>query len=192
MKRVIGLSIVVLLISTLIVTMVKSNIEQHDPIDAVLTTIGSTKTGEERGLKIGETPPDIELITVSGDLVKLSDLKGKKVVLNFWTSWCTWCKVEMPYMEKYYQQYKESANVEIIAVNLTAAERQGIKGVQRFIDAYKLTFPIPLDVDGKVEKAFNIISYPTTYMLGTDGKIGQRIVGPIDEERMKDLVDDLQ
>lgn len=191
-KKAIGLSIAALLIGTMIVIMVKSNIEQLEPIDEPLATGGSTKPTEEPGLKIGETPPDFELTTISGDLIKLSDLKGRKVVLNFWTSWCTWCKAEMPYMENYYQQYKESANVEIIAVNMTDSERQGIKGVQRFVDAYGLTFPIPLDIDGEMEIAYRIISIPTTYMIGTDGKIGQQIVGPMDEDRMKDLVDNLE
>jgi len=192
MKRMIGLSIAALLIGTMVVLMVKSNIEQFEPIDESYTTVGSAIPVGNQGLEVGETPPDFELTTISGDLVKLSDLKGEKVVLNFWTTWCTWCKVEMPYMENYYQQYKESANVEIIAVNLTAAEYQGIKGVQRFIDAYGLTFPIPLDVDGEMEMAYRISSTPTTYMIGTDGKIGQRIVGPMDEDKLKDLVDVLE
>lgn len=94
-------------------------------------------------------------------------------------------------MENYYQEYKKSANVEIIAINLTAAEHQGVKGVQRFIDAHGLTFPIPLDVDGEMEIEYGITSYPTTYMVGTDGKVGQRIIGPMNENIMKDLVDAL-
>lgn len=64
--------------------------------------------------------------------------------------------------------------------------------MQRFVDAYGLTFPIPLDIDGEIEIAYRITSFPTTYMLGSDGKIGQRIVGPMDEDRMKDLVDNLE
>jgi len=98
----------------------------------------------------------------------------------------------MPYMENYYQQYKESANVEIIAVNLTASERQGIKGVRRFIDAYGLTFQIPLDIDGEMEIAYRIISIPTTYIIRANGNIRQRIIGLMDEDRMKDLVDGLE
>lgn len=86
-KRSIGLSIAALLIGTMIVILVKSNIEQLNPNDGLLATIDSAKPEDELGLKIGETPPDFELTTVSGDLVRLSDLKGKKVILNFWTSW---------------------------------------------------------------------------------------------------------
>lgn len=78
MKRVIGLSIVALLIGMMIVIMVKSNIEQLEPIDESLATARFPKPAEESGLKIGETPPDFELTTISGDLIKLSDLKGKR------------------------------------------------------------------------------------------------------------------
>ena len=71
------------------------------------------------GFKPGDTPPDFELATLSGELVRLSDYKGKKVILNFWASWCGPCKAEMPHMEKYYKKNKDAENVEIIAVNLT-------------------------------------------------------------------------
>jgi len=89
-------------------------------------------------------------------------------------------------------KYLESSNVEIIAVNLTESERQGLKGIQRFIDALCLTFPIPLDIDGKVDKAYGIVSIPTTYMIGTNGEIGQIINGPMDEKSLKSVVDNLE
>ena len=62
-------------------------------------------------------------------------------------------------MEKYYKKNKESANVEIIAVNMTNTERRGLKGVEEFIDDYGLTFPIPLDKDGKVKKCMKLYQF---------------------------------
>ena len=56
------------------------------------------------GLKEGNLPPDFDLTTMSGDQINLADLKGKKVILNFWASWCGPCKAEMPHMEKYYEK----------------------------------------------------------------------------------------
>ena len=104
----------------------------------------------------GSIPPDFELSTMAGDVVKLSDFKGKKVILNFWASWCGPCKAEMPHMQKYYKKYKESDNVEIIAVNLTTEERRGLKGVKEFIEIYDLTFPIPLDKEGTANEDYQI------------------------------------
>lgn len=190
-KKMVGYVIAILLIGTMIVIMVKTNTETPDQLAASGT--GEVVTSDEvEGLGNGDTPPDFELETLSGDVVKLSDLKGKKVILNFWASWCGPCKAEMPHMEKYYKENKDSSNVEIIAVNLTQAERGGfdkaIDKVEKFVDAYKLTFPIPLDVDGEVMDAYQIVPIPTTYMIGTDGKIKHWIRGPMDEKMMNDLV----
>lgn len=113
-------------------------------------------------------------------------------MLNFWASWCGPCKAEMPHMEAYYKKYKESDNVEIIAVNMMAQERNGVKGVQDFIDDYGLTFPIPIDEDGEVMKAYKVLTIPTTYLIGTDGKVAQKFVGPMDEKTIKNLVDNME
>ena len=177
----------------MVVIMVKANIDDSKPIENVAELDGNGDSPiEEAGLDQGDTPPDFELETISGDVVKLSDLKGKKVILNFWASWCGPCKAEMPHMEKYYKKYKESANVEIVAVNLTSAERRGLKGVNEFIDSYGLTFPIPLDEDGQVSDDYSVLTIPTTFLLGTDGKLSQKIIGPMDENMIEELVNNLE
>lgn len=192
-KKTIGFIISILLIATMVVMMVKSNIEENEPIENVGEVSGSGDTPVQvAGLDQGDTPPDFELETMSGEVVKLSDLKGKKVILNFWASWCGPCKAEMPHMEKYYKQHKESSNVEIVAVNLTSAERRGLDGVTEFIDSYGLTFPIPLDKDGKVSGDYSVITIPTTFFLGTDGKLSQKIIGPMDESMIEELVNNLE
>ena len=192
-KKTIGFIISILIIATMVVMMVKANIDDVKPIENVAELAGNGDSPiEETGLDQGDTPPDFELKTMSGEVVKLSDLKGKKVILNFWASWCGPCKAEMPHMEKYYKKYKESANVEIVAVNLTSAERRGLEGVTEFIDSYGLTFPIPLDEDGKVSNDYSVITIPTTFLLGTDGKLSQKIIGPMDENMMEELVDNLE
>ncbi|MFJ7932852.1 peroxiredoxin family protein [Sporosarcina sp. NPDC096371] len=185
-KKMIGYVIAILLVGSMVVMMVKSNIEKTEPIEEYL--VGSE---EIPGLEKGTTPPDFELTTLTGDVVKLSDLKGKKVVLNFWASWCGPCKAEMPHMQKYYEKNKDKENVEIIAVNLTSEERRGIEGVEQFIDAYGLTFPIPMDTDGDVMMQYKVITIPTTYMIGTDGVIAFKKVGPMDEKTLKALINNL-
>ncbi|ARF16820.1 peroxiredoxin family protein [Sporosarcina ureae] len=189
-KRTVGIVITALIIGTLIVLMVKSNLEIAEPIETIVTGADSTTIEYESGLEEGNTPPDFRLITLSGDVIKLSDYKGQKVILNFWASWCGPCKAEMPHMQNYYRKNKDSANVEIIAVNMTKEER-GTDSIQKFVDAYGLTFPIPLDKDGEVMEMYKIMSIPTTYMIGTDGTIRHKFIGPMDEETIKALVDDL-
>lgn len=143
------------------------------------------------GLEQGDTPPDFELTTLTGEILTLSELKGKKVILNFWASWCGPCKAEMPHMQNYYEKYKDEANVEIVAVNMTTQERRGIEGIEQFVEEYGLTFPIPLDESGEVIDAYRVMTIPTTYMIGTDGTIANRMIGPMDEKTMQNLVDQL-
>lgn len=75
------------------------------------------------GIEIGKSAPDFELTKLDGTNVKLSDLKGKKAILNFWATWCGPCQQEMPDMEAFYKEHKE--NVEILAINYTPSEKAG-------------------------------------------------------------------
>ncbi len=75
------------------------------------------------GIEIGKSAPDFELTKLDGTNVKLSDLKGKKAILNFLGNWCGPCQQEMPDMEAFYKEHKE--NVEILAINYTPSEKGG-------------------------------------------------------------------
>lgn len=197
MKKTIGYVIAGLIIGTMIVLMVKSNLEKPEPIDTALTSVDGAVSLDDNeaevdaGLGQGDVPPDFELTTIDGEVVKLSDLQGKKVILNFWATWCPPCKAEMPHMQNYYQNNKDEENVEIIAVNMTGSESRGVKAVQEFAESYGLTFPIPLDDKGKIKELYQVYYLPTTYMLETDGRIANKIVGPMDERTIEQLVENL-
>ena len=119
-------------------------------------------------------PADFSLTVLSGGSARLSDYKGKVVILNFWATWCPPCVSEMPSMENLYKQYKDKG-VEILAVDL----RENVNTVRQFINNNGYTFPVLLDRDGRVGGLYGVEAIPTTYIIDREGKIAGRIVGSI-------------
>jgi peroxiredoxin len=188
-KRNFALAIVALLVGIFLVNLFQDQQEKKEKEEAAQIADQSTdqSNAEQRGLSKGASAPDFELTTLNGEKVKLSDYKGKKVILNFWATWCPPCKAEMPHMQKYYEKNAEKENVEILAVNLTSMD-DGKDKVQEFADGYELTFPIPLDVDGGIGEEYRAFTIPTTYMVDTKGLIQHKIVGPMNEDMMAEMV----
>lgn len=120
----------------------------------------------EVGLYVGQQAPDFELQTLSGETVRLSDFRGKRVMVNFWATWCPPCRAEMPDMEKFYN----AKDVEILAVNLTDTETS-IGAIENFVDEFELTFPILLDSNLDVSFLYKIQPIPTTFMVDSSGII---------------------
>ena len=121
-KKIFALLVVVVLIAIALTNFMKSKIADDEKIDTSSTQVSSTVENES-GLKVGQTAPDFTLKTLDGKEAKLSDYRGKKVILNFWATWCPPCKAEIPHMEKYYKKSAKDDNVEILAVNLKKSDK---------------------------------------------------------------------
>lgn len=143
----------------------------------------------ESGLEIGQKAPNFELMSLDGETFKLSDYTGQMVMLNFWASWCPPCRVEMPHMETYYQEFKEEHNIEILAVNMTTLERGNKDKVPEFVDKHGLTFPILMDEKGDVKDLYDVMVYPTTYIVNAKGIITDKVNIPLDVEVINWLVE---
>lgn len=145
----------------------------------------------QNGIEIGKAAPDFELSKLDGTKVKLSDLKGKKVILNFWATWCGPCQREMPDMQEFYSKYQN--DVEILAVNYTASEgSEGKEKVRRFAEEKGVTFPILLDTDIKVTTTYKVITIPTSYFVDTKGVIQDKFIGPMTVNEMEKRVANLK
>lgn len=148
---------------------------------------GQTKSNpliNESELKIKAT--DFKLKDLNGKDISLSDLKGKKIFLNFWASWCPPCEAEMPDIEKLYQETKGSDLV-IIAVNLGEEP----KTVKSFIDSNKYNFKVLLDEDQSVAIKYNITAIPTSYFVDKEGNIVSKKIGAMTYEEMKGYIESL-
>ncbi|MBS4190861.1 redoxin family protein [Bacillus sp. FJAT-49705] len=135
------------------------------------------------GLEEGNKAPDFELLDLEGNTVKLSDYKGKTILLNFWATWCPPCMAEMPYMEKLYNKYKNEG-FEILAVNVTTSEKKRTN-VDEFVKNNALTFTIPLDEKGTATHDYDIRVYPTSFFIDSDGVIRKKVLGAVNEEVME-------
>jgi peroxiredoxin len=120
-------------------------------------------------------PEDIELEDLDGNTVRVSDLRGKIVLLNFWTTWCFDCKAEMPSMEKLFQRFK-GQDFAMVAVNL----REPSQRVHDFYETYKLSFTVLLDATGQSGIRYGIRSIPTTFILNQEGGLIGKVLGPRD------------
>jgi thiol-disulfide isomerase/thioredoxin len=110
---------------------------------------------------------------MNGRNVSLSDFRGKIVFLNFWTTWCPTCRIEMPSMEKLHRKLKDK-DFAMVTVNLQESASQ----VKTFFKEFKLTFTALLDLTGEVGVAFGIRAIPTTYILDKTGRIIGQVLGP--------------
>lgn len=143
----------------------------------------------ETGVHEGEKAPDFQQRTLAGEEMALSDLEGKKVIINFWATWCPPCKAEMPHMQDFYHNQKEN-NVEILAVNLTETEKDE-RNIKNFVQDYGLTFPVLLDRSGEIGKTYQAITIPTSYFIDSKGIIRKKIIGPMDKEMMTELINNM-
>jgi thiol-disulfide isomerase/thioredoxin len=118
-------------------------------------------------------PVEIRLKNLNGQPVSLSDFRGKIVFLNFWTTWCYACRIEMPDMEKLHQKFKNK-DFAMVSINLQESASQ----VKQFFKDFKLTFTALLDSDGEVGAHFMITAIPTTFILNKEGIIIGKVMGP--------------
>jgi peroxiredoxin len=129
----------------------------------------------------GNQAPPFSLVNMEGKQVKLEDYKGKKVMLNFWATWCPPCKAEMPAMQQLYE--KSGSSYEILAINIDPENDVG-----GFVNEYELTFPILLDKTGAVNSEYGIISIPTTFLIDENGKMQKKHIGMMTLEQMEEFM----
>ena len=117
--------------------------------------------------------PDFVLPDVEGRSVRLRELRGKLVLLNFWATWCAPCRIEMPGMERLYQTFQK-ADFALLAVSI---DRQGTQMVRPFVEELKLKFPILIDQTMEVSRQYGLRGLPTTYLIDPEGRLIGAAVG---------------
>ncbi len=127
---------------------------------------------------VGGPAPSFKLEAVDGQVVKLTDLKGQFVVLNFWSTWCVPCIKEMPEFQKAHESLKPK--VKVIGINLAESKEK----IGEFIKAHHLSFPILLDEYGNVSQEYKVIHLPVTFFITPDGIVREKVFGGGVTEKM--------
>jgi peroxiredoxin len=146
------------------------------------TTPGASNAPARTG--VGAPAPDFTLTQLDGKTVKLSDLRGKKVLLNFWATWCVPCKTEMPDLMAA-QKRLEGKNAVILGVG--GAEKT--EAIRKYIDENHITYPIPVDETGTVSDAYRITSLPTSIFIDSTGTIQLIKLGQVTQDQVVDQFD---
>ena len=124
----------------------------------------------------GAPAPDFTLRGLDGKMVRLSDYRGKVVLLNIWATWCPPCVEEMPSMQKLHQAMKGEA-FEILAVSL---DEPGAAAVAPFMKKHNLTFPAPIDAKGSLQRLYQTTGIPESFIIDKQGIIREKVIGPRD------------
>jgi len=116
--------------------------------------------------------PYFAAVTPEGKKVSLDDLKGKLVILNFWATWCPPCRLEMPSMEKIYNEFK-GEGLEVVAINFM----EGPESIKAFLKENDLTFTVLMDKAGEISQSYGVHALPITFLIGRRGNVLARSIG---------------
>lgn len=131
--------------------------------------------------------PDFTAVDADGEEVKLSDYVGKPIVLNFWASWCTPCKSEMPEFNAAWEELE--GEVQFLMVNMTDGARETVESAREYVEGEGFTFPVLFDTKSEAAIAYSAYSLPTTYFIDAEGYVTARAVGAIDGETLQKGLD---
>ncbi|WP_195469782.1 cytochrome c biogenesis protein/redoxin [Clostridium sp. D43t1_170807_H7] len=135
---------------------------------------------------------DFTLKDQYGNEHTLSGYRGKTIFLNFWGTWCPPCRGEMPYIQEIYNEYGENSNnIIILGVAAPNLGREGSEEeIVSFLEENNYTFPVVMDFGGELVYKYGIGGFPTTFIINEDGEVVNKIVGAMDKENMKMMIED--
>jgi cytochrome c biogenesis protein CcmG, thiol:disulfide interchange protein DsbE len=131
---------------------------------------------------VGRPAPRVELPGLRGGRVRLADLRGRPVVLNFWASWCPPCLAEMPEFQRVHRRLAD--RVAFLGVN----QRDQARAAERLARSSGVTYPLAVDPAGRAFDAFGGLGMPTTVLIRADGTVADIFAGQLDETLLSERI----
>lgn len=148
---------------------------------------------EKQETESGLTPAiDFILTDQYGNTHKLSDYKGKTVFLNFWATWCSPCRAEMPDIQKLYESAETEGEDALVVLGVAAPNLGNEKSeeeIKAFLEENGYTYPVLMDTTGEVFMSYGVNAFPTTFMITREGEVFGYASGQLNEATMKSIVE---
>jgi len=137
--------------------------------------------------KLGTAAIDFNFQDLKGQTWSLDKVRGKVVLLRFWADWCPYCRYEMPVIDKYYRKLNKEGFL-VLAVNV----KQSAEVALAFTAQLDITFPVPLDPDGKMARRYGVYAIPTNFLIDRQGVIREILIGEVfrEETVLRELLKD--
>lgn len=188
--------LVIAIVGVVVTTPLGNTANQPDLIDPLATPFIIGEAPAE-GLKAGQQAPEMtidlgdgstyQLKDLDGNPVRLADLRGKVVWLNFFASWCPPCQQETPILRTLSDTYRDRG-LEVVGISVQETTASDVKA---YADRYRLRYPIGFDGSGNVLREYRVFALPTQFFLDTNGVIQQVVSGPVDEQGARALIESL-
>lgn len=130
--------------------------------------------------------PDFTLELYSGDSLRLADLRGKPVMVDFWASWCPPCRQEAPLLARAWREYRERGVV-FVGINMWDNEQDA----RAFLKEFDITFPTGPDRRGQIAINYGLTGIPEKIFIDRDGQVTRKWLGPLNEEALRRLLDEI-
>jgi len=148
-------------------------------LGAVILNPGTANSVEPVALRPGKVATDFSLNLYSGGDFRLSEQRGKVVLVNFWASWCPPCREEAPVLEHAWRAFKDRGVV-FVGVDIWDAEEHA----RAFLDEFDITYPNGPDPNGETAIEYGVTGVPETWILNREGRLVRRWVGALNDDQI--------